>query len=187
MRPRWYHDSRTERVLAGRYPFGIARRILNLSQKKSLSESLSAPVLFVASYADSLESGVVTSFAGLQGELLAKAISQGLKWSLDTTKLIFAFPKPQDLSDELSEQALRDAQSALQVAIKKLSPRVIVALGHAAAQALGISQPDKLEDRWVNVADSEVLCSRDLRDVLQDADIKKAFWQDLKFLASKLN
>jgi uracil-DNA glycosylase len=187
VKPRWYHDTRTERVLSNRYPFGLARRFINHASLKNESKSLNGPVLFVASCADSLESGVLSSFSGPQGELLAKAISQGLKWSLDTTRLIFAFPKSDEQNFSSNAEMISKAQSALESNIKKLRPRVIVALGSHAAQALNVPQAKDKVDRWVRIADSEVLCTHDLRDVLNNADIKKAFWQDLKLLASKLN
>jgi hypothetical protein len=159
-RPFWAHFSRYERVLSMRYPFGIVK-----NNKSTQSKKHKIRVLFISSGTLAKES---SPFSGPEGELLAKAVTQGLKWQLSEVALAFA-------------SQFKSYKELLSF-VKKLDPICIVLLGK---QSQALIEGGNVNG-WIMQDSYNYLASADIRDALNDVGIKRLFWNDLKQVEKKV-
>ena len=165
MKPRWAHQSRLERVLASWYPFGLAKKSL---QPKAGGTARCPRVLFVASGSSPTLRSDDVSFIGEQGELLAKAVTQGLKWNLSEAALLY--------SSEIGDQA------QFVELLKVLNPICIVILGDEARKVI-------VADRfsgWITHHGRLFFQAVDVREVLKSAAVKREFWRELKLVEERI-
>ncbi len=133
-------------------------------------------VLFVADLPDN-SAKESDCFSGEQGEILKKAVTQGLRWNLERAHLVFARRAPKK-GAELSE-TLALAREDLKREIENRRPAVIVALGAYVQQLFGLSN----KSGWIESGGHLFFPTLDLRDVLADPAKKRIFWGDLKEIA----
>lgn len=174
MRPRWAQTSRAERILAQRYPFGLAK---GSSVIPSRRPAIPLRALFVADLPDA-QFAMDDCFSGEQGALLKKAIVQGLRWKIEQAHLVYARSSVDEKSP-LSATLERGRQD-LAREIEERSPLAIIALGAYAQQLFGIAD----KKGWIKKGGRLFYPSIDLRDVLTDASKKRAFWSDLQEVAT---
>ncbi|MFM1848092.1 MAG: hypothetical protein RL417_1566 [Pseudomonadota bacterium] len=153
------------------YPGGVPRNAVAATTSGSTADSSvhhhgspDAALLFAGFAADER-----SLLHGETGELLAAAISKGLK--LEPQSVGFAAFGP-----EASAEGFRRASAAF-------SPRVGVALGARAAQVVGIAP---VRGEWVEHQGCWWRVTVEPELVLKDAGQKRVFWNDLQEVSKKL-
>lgn len=181
MKSRWASSGRFERVLSGHYPFGVSRRQRTAAPVAAAPSELD--VLFVAEVTDAVRADDI--FSGPQGELLLKAVVQGLGWKREQIDLLFLFSDPRASGGESLPSGISDA---VRRRLDSSAARCIVMLGDRVASLVGVpdlGMSETFASRLVEHRGCRYLKTAALADVAQ-AEIKRRFWNDLKTLSAKL-
>ena len=157
------------------YPGGIPEHFIGSPPKTeeksgrlSVTGGRGASLLFVG-----MRSGRPGGFAGREGELLAAAVTKGMKLPLEAVCLIDIFG---GLGKSDDEGAIK---IALQGELERVEPRLIVALGDEVVGLLDVeTSPGRGE--WSTWRRTPLMVTHRLQDVLAVISVKKEFWSDLQ-------
>jgi len=168
--------------VASLYPGGVPERYIKDSSKDAPScgavsccGNREAPLLFVG-----LRSGSQGGFEGREGELLAAAITKGMKLSLGDVQVLSVF----SCLGGIDEQ--EEARAALKENLALSKPKLIVLLGLETLRLCGFS-PEGKRGEWLTWQEIPVMPTHALKPVLSDLSVKKEFWQDLKQVLERLS
>lgn len=179
MKQRWAQSSRYEKALSRWYPFGVPAK-----PQDSPSASRCA-ILFIAEAPDEVGSAK-ESFSGAQGELLRKAVTQGLRWNIERADLIYVSADPKN-TRALSGPKRQEAHARLESEIKARKPHTVVALGSLVSQVLNLDGNGGQAKGWQEKDGKLFFATLDLHRVLSDSVVKKSFWLDLKEIAARID
>ena len=139
----------------------LVKSYLSLSQGPKVEDGLKDRVLisFVG----------LGSFEGEAGNLLKGAVEKGLKLRLTDVSLI-------------------ELDSSLDTVLNKALPKVIVALGEDAKNFFVTNGASILnQGKWLSWQGVKVMPTLHPEYIVVNAELKKAFWADLKLVIEELN
>ena len=127
-------------------------------------------------------------FVGAAGQLLTRAIEQGLKVSRDTIYICNVVKCRPPGNRTPTKDEVQACMPYLEKQLELVKPKVIVALGKVAASALSGSevQITKVRGNWGQWQGIPVMPTFHPAYLLRNEEAKRPFWEDLKSVMAKL-
>jgi hypothetical protein len=169
------------------YPGGIPDGVIRDDETVSApAVHVETPTLtFITAVFSGADEKYSCPFSGPEGELLAAAISKGLKLGTRQATLLALF---RDSSEDDRAGRFRESRRSEIISdLKVSSTRAVVVLGPLAAETFFSGVPfDELRGTWQNLSGLPTLVTHGPDEVLKSPQIKKQFWLDLQQIPARL-
>ena len=159
------------------YPYGIPKRLIHAKRNKQ-----EIPIRFFGSKKGKvvfIQAQVIEGNPMLtpEGELLKAAITKGLQLDMEEISLI---------EIKLNNSEKDRIFSELKTKIEAIKPVCLVVMGEAIASFLFASSFSEVKGRWNTFDGMDAIATCGLQAVVKEPSLKKVFWNDLKFVLSRL-